>query len=210
MNILKEPVGKQDQYIAAFGGFQLLEIDKTGKVGVTPVPVDFMTANELVHKALVYYTGIQRSATAVLKGQDQAAREKTAPDHQRVVDCLSRIKEIGREIKTVFETGDLDRFGVLMDQHWEAKRKMSGKISLSVLDELYVRVKQEFGVLGGKIIGAGGGGFMMLYCPEKGRELDAFMAEHDMPRISYFPSMQGSRVVADWSSYDDYESNLPK
>ena len=210
MNVLKEPVGKQDQYIAAYGGFQLLEIDKAGKVGVTPVPVNFMTANELATKARVYYTGIQRSATAVLKGQDQAAREKTAPDHRHVVDCLSRIKEIGREIKNAFETGDLDRFGVLMDQHWETKRKMSAKVSLTVLDELYIRVKKEFGVLGGKVIGAGGGGFMMLYCPEKGRELDAFMATHDMPRISYFPSMQGSRVVADWSSYDDYESNLPR
>lgn len=210
MDILKEPVGKQDQYIAAFGGFQLLDIDRAGKVTVTPVPIDFMTANELVTKARVYYTGIQRSATAVLKGQDRAAREKEAPDHRRVVDCLSRIKEIGADIKAAFENGDLDRFGVLLDQHWEAKRSMSGRVSLSVLDDLYVRVKKDFGVLGGKIIGAGGGGFMMLYCRENGRELDAFMAAHDMPRISYFPCMQGSRVVADWSSHDDYETNMPR
>lgn len=210
MDILKEPVGKQDPYIAAYGGFQLQEIDRSGKVTVTPVPVDFMTANELVTKARVYYTGIQRSATAVLQGQDQAARKKDAPDHQRVIDCLSTIKKIGADIKTAFVSGDLDRFGLLLDMHWEAKRRMSGKISLSVLDDLYVRVKKDFGVLGGKIIGAGGGGFMMLYCRQNGRELDAFMAAHDMPRISYFPSMQGSRVVADWSSHDDYETNMPK
>jgi D-glycero-alpha-D-manno-heptose-7-phosphate kinase len=205
MTVLKEPVGKQDQYMAAYGGFRTLEIDKAGAVKVGSVAVDFLTANELVNKARVYYTGIQRSATAVLKNQDQAARQDRAPDHQRVMDSLGRIKEIGYAIKKAFEERDLDAFGSLMHDHWEAKKAMSGRISLSVLDDLYERVRTDYGVLGGKIIGAGGGGFMMLYCPNKGRELDAFMASHDMPRISYFPSRQGSRVAADWSSYDDFD-----
>ena len=91
-----------------------------------------------------------------------------------------------------------------MDEHWQHKKSMSARISLSVLDEMYLHVKKEFGVLGGKIIGAGGGGFIMLYCPSKGRELDAYMAAHDMPRIGYFPSLQGAKVVSDMTPFDEY------
>ncbi len=206
MNILKEPVGKQDQYMAAFGGFRTLEIAPDGTVEVGSVPVDFLLANELVNKARVYYTGIQRSATAVLMSQDAAARQKERQDHRRVVGSLCRIKEIGREIKTAFEQRDLDRFAQLMDEHWMQKRQLSARVSLSTLDDLYEHVKKEFGVLGGKIIGAGGGGFLMLYCPDKGRALDAYMAAQDMPPVPYFPSLQGSRVVADFTSYEDFDA----
>lgn len=205
MNILKEPVGKQDQYIASYGGVRMLEIDRNGKVDIENVPVDFMTVTELVSKARIYYTGVQRSATAVLRTQDEAARRGDSPDHQRVVDSLLHIKEIGRKIKKAFEQRDLDRFAVLMDEHWQHKRRISPLISLSVLDELYDRVKKEFGVLGGKIIGAGGGGFLMLYCPHKGRELDEFMLRNQMPRTSYFPSLQGARVVSDMTPFDDFD-----
>lgn len=205
MDILKEPVGKQDQYIAAFGGFRVLEIDKKGYVSVSAVPVDFPTATELVGKARMYYTGVQRSATAVLKNQDAAARDTKARDHKRVVDSLLAIKEIGRRIQKAFEARDLDAFGRLMDEHWQNKRQMSAAISLSLLDQLYDQVKKDFGVLGGKIIGAGGGGFLLLYCPSNGRGLDEFMARHDMPRVSFFPTMQGSKVVSDMTSFDDFD-----
>jgi D-glycero-alpha-D-manno-heptose-7-phosphate kinase len=204
MNILKEPVGKQDQYIAAYGGFQTLDIAKDGKVKVESVPVDFITVNELVSKAHIYYTGVQRSATAVLKSQDEAAKKKDSNDHQRVVDSLLNIKEIGVKIRKAFEERDLDRFAVLMDEHWQNKRRMSKSISLSSVDEMYDHVKKEFGVLGGKIIGAGGGGFLMLYCPTKGRELDAYMAKHEMPRVNIYPTSHGARVVTDMSPMDDF------
>jgi D-glycero-alpha-D-manno-heptose-7-phosphate kinase len=92
---------------------------------------------------------------------------------------------------------------MLMDRHWRFKKVMSPRISLSVLDDLYLKVKKEFGVLGGKIIGAGGGGFLMLYCPRKGRELDEFMARHDMPRVDYFPWSQGAKVVSDLAPMDE-------
>ncbi len=206
MNILKEPVGKQDQYMAAFGGFRTLDIASDGTVTVGSVPVDFLLANELVNKARVYYTGIQRSANAVLVAQDTAAREADRPDHQRVVDSLARIKEIGHDIRDAFIARDLDRFAQLMDAHWMQKRQLSPRVSLSTLDELYDHVKREFGVLGGKIIGAGGGGFVMLYCPKNGRELDAYMTAQDMPAVPYFPSLQGSRVVADFTSYEDFDA----
>ena len=197
MDILKEPVGKQDQYMAALGGFQALEIDRDGTVRAESVPVDFMTVSELVLKARIYYTGIQRSATAVLKNQDEAARRKERADHKQVVDSLCRIKEIGKGIKKAFDDCDLDAFGRMMDEHWQHKKSMSKSISLSVLDELYDEVKARFGVLGGKIIGAGGGGFFMLYCPGKGRELDEYMASKGMPRINCMPAREGAKVVTD-------------
>jgi D-glycero-alpha-D-manno-heptose-7-phosphate kinase len=205
MDILKETAGKQDPYMAAFGGFRTLDIAPGGEVTVAEVPVDFMTVNELVGKARMYYTGVQRSATAVLKGQDEAAREGKGKDHARVIDSLNHIKDIGRRIHAAFLDGDLDGFARLMDEHWNFKKRMSERISLSVMDELYDVVKKEFGVLGGKIIGAGGGGFFMLYCPQKARELDAFMAARDMPRVNYFPALQGAKVVADMTTVDDFD-----
>ncbi len=204
MEVLKETVGKQDQYIAALGGFQVLDIDRAGLVKSTAVPVDFVTVQELVSKARVYYTGVQRSATSVLKQQDAAARETARPDHQRVVNSLLAIKDIGHRIVKAFADRDLDRFGVLMDEHWMNKRNLSAVVSLSSLDALYDEVKKRFGVLGGKIIGAGGGGFLMLYTPDTGRELDAFMAEQGMPRVSYFPSLQGAKVVSDMTPFDAF------
>jgi D-glycero-alpha-D-manno-heptose-7-phosphate kinase len=207
MDILNEPVGKQDQYMAAFGGFRVLEIAPDGTVEVEQVPVDFMTATELVSKARIYYTGVQRSATAVLKKQDDAARKDESPDHERVVDSLQHIKMLGRKIRKAFQDRDLDAFGKMLDEHWEYKRRMSKTISLSAIDELYEKLKKEYGVLGGKIIGAGGGGFFMLYCPEKGDELDAFMASHQMPRIDYFPSLQGSKDVSDMTAFDEFRSS---
>lgn len=204
MNILKEPVGKQDQYIAALGGFQALEIDRNGKVATRSIPVDFVTANELATKCRVYYTGVQRSATAVLKSQDDSARQGGGPDKNAVVDSLLAIKEIGRRIETAFAERDLDAFARLTDEHWKQKQRLSNKVSISSVDELYNVVKERFGVLGGKIIGAGGGGFLMLYTPKDGRDLDEYMASHGMPRVSYFPSAQGSRVASDLSSFDDF------
>jgi len=206
MDILKEPVGKQDQYTAAFGGFRTLDIAKDGKVKVGTVPVDFVSVNELGAKARIYYTGVQRSATAVLKPQDDAARKEESPDHSRVIDCLCNIKEIGYKIQKAFEQRDLDAFGVLMDEHWRFKKRMSARIGLSVLDNLYDEVKARYGVLGGKIIGAGGGGFLMLYCVSNGRELDEFMARHNMPRVSYVPTLQGAKVVSDMTPFDDFDN----
>lgn len=206
IEILKEPVGKQDQYIAAYGGFRSLRIGTDGAVTVGNVPVDFATAAELTQKARIYYTGVQRSATKVLTAQDTAARAGAGADHNRVVESLCRIKEIGQEIEAAFLRRDLDAFGSLMDSHWKCKRQMSASVSLTVIDALYEQVKGRFGVLGGKIIGAGGGGFLMLYCPDRGRELDAFMQSQGMPPVTYFPSHDGVRVVSDMTSYDDFDA----
>ena len=208
MNVLKEPVGKQDQYIAALGGFQVLEIERDGLVKTRPVPVDAVTANELVAKCRIYYTGFQRSASSILKVQDANARKAPVTGRNAVVDRLLEIKEIGRQIEKAFLDRDLDLFARLTDQHWLAKRKLSDNVSVSSVDDLYDEVKKRFGVLGGKIIGAGGGGFLLLYSTNQSRELDEYMLAHGMPRMSYFPSAQGARVVSDLSSFDDFGGQL--
>ncbi len=205
MDILKEPVGKQDQYMAAFGGFRELDIARDGTVTVTEVPVAVPAIKELAAKAGMYYTGVQRSATAVLKAQDDAARETGSPDHARVLESLQHIKAIGSRIRRSFADGDLDAFGRLMDEHWQFKKRMSKGISLSVLEDLYETVKRQYGVLGGKIIGAGGGGFIMLYCPEHRTELDTFMAGQGMPRVPYYPAMQGATVINNMTGTDHME-----
>ncbi len=204
IDVLKEPVGKQDQYMAAFGGFCALEIDRDGRVAVDRAQVARDAVMELVAKARIYYTGFQRSASKVLVSQDRAARTPGNSDHNRVIESLHRIKEIGREIRAAFDLGDIDSFGRLMDAHWTAKRALSRDVSLSVLDELYDEVKKRFGVLGGKIIGAGGGGFMMLYAPKQNRELDEFMESHNMPCVSYSPTLQGVKIVGDLTPADDF------
>jgi D-glycero-alpha-D-manno-heptose-7-phosphate kinase len=206
MDILKEPVGKQDQYIAAFGGFRTLDISRSGDVKVDAVAIDFTSAVELVQKARIYYTGFQRSATAVLSDQNEASKKKDHVNHAHVIDSLCHIKELGYRTKKAFAEGDLDAFGLLMDEHWQYKKRMSKNISLSVVDELYERTRKDYGVLGGKVIGAGGGGFIMLYCPTMGRALDSFMLSQDMPRVNYFPSMKGVTVVSDMSALDDFDT----
>jgi len=205
MEILKEPVGKQDQYMAAYGGFRELDIARDGKVTVTDVSVNGATAGALSAKAGMYYTGVQRSATAVLKTQNDAARKTDRPDHARVIESLQHIKTIGAKIRQAFLVGDLDAFGRLMDEHWQYKKRMSPGISLSVLDELYETAKKQFGVLGGKIIGAGGGGFIMLYCPERSQELDTFMAGRGMPRVPYAPALQGAKVISNMTAVDEMD-----
>lgn len=207
MDILKDPVGKQDQYIAAYGGFRTLSISKTGEVSVKSVPTDTFLVAEFVQKARVYYTGIQRSAAAVLREQSNGCERKhTGASHgSATTESLFQIMDIGRQIERSFMDKNLDRFGTLMDEHWQCKKRLSGKVTVSAVEELYDFTKKEFGVLGGKIIGAGGGGFVMLYAPERQRELDLFMAERGMPRVSFFPSMKGSTVVSDMQAADDFD-----
>ncbi len=197
MNVLKWPVGKQDPYLAAFGGFQALTLSREGGVHVESVSVNSVTAMELATKARLYDTGVRRSARNILHAQDVAARESHAPDHGRVVDALCRIKELGRVVEQAIRRGDVDRFGQGMDEHWALKKSLSSCVGLASFDPIYEHVKREYGVLGGKIVGAGGGGFVLLYCPSQAQALDEFMAAQGFPRVPYEPSPHGVQVVDD-------------
>ena len=196
LEILKQPIGKQDQYMAAYGGLTVLEIARDGNVTVRQLTASSGDIADFVAHTHIYYTGAQRDAREVLADQNQAMQKKTGVDHTRVAESLHRIQELGRTILEAIETSNFDRWGELLDDHWQAKKKMSDKISLSAVDEIYDEVRTRFGVLGGKIIGAGGGGFLMLYCPRHHADLERYMNMRGMPRMHYTIEPEGTKVVA--------------
>ena len=197
LDILKQPIGKQDQYLAVYGGLTILEIARDGSVAVRQLRPRSGGIADFVGSTHIYYTGSHRDAREVLHDQNMAMQNKAAsPDHARVSDSLNRIKDLGYRILDAVENGNFDRWGELLDEHWQNKKRLSGKISLASVDQIYDEVRRRFGVLGGKIIGAGGGGFLMLYCPRQHRQLEQFMEEQGMPRMHYTIEPEGTKVVA--------------
>ncbi|MDI7259767.1 MAG: galactokinase [Thermodesulfobacteriota bacterium] len=190
IDILGKPIGKHDQYIAAFGGLTCLEIEKDGTVKVCNGQISHAVIDELEKNILLFYTGISRDANEILSSQSQAAKE----DDNRVVDTLHRIKEIGYQVKEALEDGNLAKFGYLLDKHWQTKKNLSGKISDSRIDRLYEKAKEN-GALGGKIMGAGGGGFFMFYCEEHRNRLRKAMAEEGLREMRYRFDFEGSKVL---------------
>ncbi len=195
LDILRKPIGKQDQYMATFAGLTTLEIDRSGTVQVEHLPLEPHNLATLVANTHLYYTNVRRDATEVLSTQDQAMRDQGGADRQRVEESLLQIKELGYRIRNAILEGDFDTFGLLMDEHWQLKRRLSEKISLSKVDELYDYLKREYGVLGGKIAGAGGGGFLVLYCPKDHVRLTQFMMTQGMKRLHYDPEFEGAKVI---------------
>lgn len=180
MELAGHPVGKQDHYLACLGGITCLEIDTGGEVQVSPIKMSITDGEELRRNTLLFFTGLQRSSRQIL----QAQKDDTTSDDAVVVDSLHRTKELGYRIKEVLERGDLDEFGHLLDEHWHNKKRRSAAISAGAIDRWY-SLAREHGALGGKLIGAGGGGFLMLYCPgpQKARVRRAVAAEglREMP-----------------------------
>jgi len=191
---LGEPIGKQDQYIAAFGGITCLEIDREGGVTVSPLQLPEDIVQELENNSMLFYTGIQRSASDVLKHQDKATEE----NDERVIQALHMIRDIGWEIKGALTRGDLNRFGWLMDQHWQAKKDLSSSVTSSDLDRWY-EVAKSRGALGGKVMGAGGGGYFMFYCPngKKSRLREAMVAE-GLKEMRLGTDFEGSKVLVNF------------
>jgi D-glycero-alpha-D-manno-heptose-7-phosphate kinase len=193
LDLLKKPIGKQDQYMAAFGGLTRLDIDRSGAVKVTPLSLPAYSIADFVANTHLYYTNTQRDATEILAHQSKVVREEKGG---AVEGGLLRIRDIGYEIADAMQAGNFDRFGELMHDHWMAKRKLSDKISVPQVELLYQHLRDEYGVLGGKVAGAGGGGFLMLYCPKDGKRLMEFMRNQGMSRLHYAAEFEGSRVIA--------------
>lgn len=191
MDLAGHPVGKQDHYLATFGGITCLEIDTDGKVRVSPLNISQTTAKDLRRRVLLFFTGMTRKADAILA--DQSAQ--TERGDAAVIDSLHRTKELGYRSKEALERSELDVFGALLHEHWENKKKRSGQISDPRIDKWYALARDK-GALGGKVIGAGGGGFLMVYAPTERREAvrTALVAEglHEMP---YNFDFEGAKVL---------------
>ncbi len=188
------PVGKQDQYVAAFGGLTCLDIAPDGTVSASRLPLSAHQLDELRSSLLLFYTGIQRRSMDILEEQ----KRDTAQVKEDVIESLHRTKELGLDIKTSLEAGDLNRFGELLDVHWQNKKRRSAKISDSRIDRWYETARDN-GALGGKLMGAGGGGFLLFFCPNhhKGR-LREVMAEEGLREMPFDFDFEGAKVLVDF------------
>ena len=194
MNLAGHPVGKHDHYLAAFGGITCLDIGTDGRVKVSPLDISMTTVEEFRNSVLLFYTSITRRSSDILEDQKQDTRRGDTT----VVDSLHRTKELGYRIREALEQGDLERFGLLLHEHWENKKRRSAKISDPRIDEWYEIARQN-GALGGKIMGAGGGGFFMLYCPNncKARLRHALSAA-GLREMSYDFDFEGTKVLVNF------------
>lgn len=194
MNLAGHPVGKHDHYLAAFGGITCLDISTDGRVKVSPLDISMTTGEGFRNSVLLFYTGITRSSTDILEDQKQ----DTVSENPMVLDSLHQTKALGYRIKEALEQGDLDRFGMLLHKHWEHKKRRSGKISDSRIDRWY-DIARENGAIGGKIMGAGGGGFFMFYCPNlhKARLRQALAAE-GLREMPYDFDFDGAKVLVNF------------
>lgn len=191
--------------MAAFGGLTVLEIAKDGTVEVSALELGSSSVAAFVANTHIYYTGVSRDAQEVLADQDRAMTATEAGRSGRIADSLHQIRDLGRRILAAIAGEDFDAWGRLLHEHWSLKRGLSSKISLGWVDQLYQQVRREYGVLGGKLIGAGGGGFLMLYNPGGHKRLEQFMASHGMPRLHYSIQREGSTILA---SLDGSRSSL--
>lgn len=194
MELAHHPVGKQDHYLAAFGGITSLEIDRDGTVAVSPLGLQLSTVEELQRKVRLFYTGRRRDADAIL-AQQQA---DSVNDDDVVLDSLHTTKEIGLAIKDALLRGEPDEFGRLMHEHWEAKKRRSDKISDPSLDRCY-DIARDAGALGGKIVGAGGGGFLMVYCPDAHRaDIRARLEAEGLRETPFRFDFEGAKVLVNF------------
>jgi D-glycero-alpha-D-manno-heptose-7-phosphate kinase len=189
MDRLGEPIGKQDQYIAAFGGLTCFEFRSDDTVKAWPLRIDDDTLFNLEDNLLLFFTGYSRSASAILKEQDTRSKKQDAG----MTENLHFVKDLGCHSKEALEKGDLRRFADLMNVHWEFKKRRSGGMSNGDIDRWY-GLARESGALGGKLIGAGGGGFLMFYAEEKGRLRQAMQAA-GLREVRFRFDFEGTKVL---------------
>ena len=194
IEIVGSPAGKQDQYTATFGGLTSFEIAPNGRVLVTPLPLSNHHLDELRGSLLLFYTGIERRSLDILEDQ----KRDTAHASADVLESLHRTKRLGLEIKVSLEAGDLARFGELLDEHWQNKKRRSAKISDLRIDRWY-DLARDNGALGGKLIGAGGGGFFLFYCPtSRKKQLREVMAREGLREMAFDFDFEGAKVLVDF------------
>ena len=158
INTLKEPVGKQDQYTASYGGINSYKYNTNGKVIVKKINISDIRTKQLKQKLAIFFTGYSRSSYKILKKQDNSTKKL----NKKMIENLHRVKSFGYEGKKIIEEGALDDLGGIMNEHWNYKKKRSPNMTNDKIDEYYNYALKN-GALGGKLIGAGGGGFLLFY-----------------------------------------------
>jgi len=186
---LGEPIGKQDQYISAYGGITAFRFMPDGRVEAAPLKISEETLFNLEDNLLLFFTGYARSASAILKEQD----DKSKKANTAMIENLHFIKDLGTQSQKALEAGDLEEFARLMDVHWRRKKERSKGISNADIDAWYDCARAN-GALGGKVIGAGGGGFLMFYAGDKVK-LRRAMREKGLSEVRFRFDFEGTRIL---------------
>ncbi|MFZ0427226.1 MAG: GHMP kinase [Acidobacteriota bacterium] len=185
IDILGKPIGVQDQYIAAFGGQRFLHFTREGSVRVETLRLENGSQRKLNQNLMLFFTNVCRRSETIL------GRQLQNMNGQRVI--LREMKRLAVEGRNCLEAGEFDEFGRLLHQGWEFKRQLASGISNGMIDEVYGEARKA-GALGGKITGAGGGGFLLLYCPQA-RQDDVRLALRALPELSFHLEKDGTKVI---------------
>lgn len=191
---LKEPIGKQDQYISAHGGITAFTFHEDGSVDVERVPVKYEVIDELETNLVIFYSGVERAAAPVLTEQAKTIQS----NKDAAVERMHRIKQLGYDTRDILLSGQLDRYGELLHEHWTNKRKLASKMTDSVLDEHYEAARKA-GAIGGKLMGAGSGGFFMFYVrPAQKRVVHEALTARGLKPLRFRFDFDGARVIANF------------
>jgi D-glycero-alpha-D-manno-heptose-7-phosphate kinase len=188
-DILREPGGKQDQYIAAFGGITWFEFKKDDSVTVSPLRINHNSIEMLEKGLLIFNIGDTRSSSAIQGGVISKLKKGISSSEH-----LHMVKELGFKAKEIFENNNIDEYGQIMHQHWNYKKELSGAITNPKIDSLY-EIGMSAGSLGGKVIGAGGGGYIMFYNQLRQEELIEKMNEQGLPELHFRFEFDGSKII---------------
>ena len=187
MDVLNEPVGKQDQFIASYGGIKTFTIDKSGSVSASNIDMATEDIKEFTNRCRIYFTGFQRDASTVLKSQTK--------NKVNFEEKMLKIMDLGYKFTDALQNKQYDRYGQLLDIHWQYKKMLSNKMTNEKIDNIYSFLKDEKLILGGKIIGAGGGGFLLVYTPHQFEKVDAYAKENGFVRLDYSLDKDGVKTV---------------
>lgn len=186
---LREPIGKQDQYIAAYGGITEFNFHKDGSVSSAPLNLSVSTVHDLEDNLLLFFTGVSRSAGSILKDQV----DKSKMNDAKMVENLHFTKDLGLRSKSALLQGNTKEFGELMNEHWEHKKSRSNGMTSDFIDNAYTQAIQS-GAVGGKLVGAGGGGFLMFYANDK-EKLQNKMHELGLEEVRFQFDFEGTKVI---------------
>lgn len=189
INLLGEPIGKQDQYIAAIGGITCFKFHREGAVTSLPLALSMKTMLDLEDNLLLFFTGFTRSASSILKDQ----KVKSHNNDVKMIDNLHYVKSLGMQSKLALEEGDTQMFGKLMHEHWQYKKSRSGGMSNPQIDQWY-QLAMDNGAIGGKLVGAGGGGFLMFMANDRD-QLRLALTEAGLEEVRFKFDFEGTKVL---------------
>ena len=197
INKMGMPIGKQDQYASAFGGLNKIVFTREA-ITVEPLKISPEIRQVLERRLMLFFTGSSRESTSILQHQ----RKSTEDGNESVLQALHNIKQVAVEVQKCLESGDLAEFARLLDRSWRQKRRLAPGLSTSFIDESYA-LALEHGASGGKITGAGGGGFLMLYCLEDAQNaVTQVLENHGLKRMNFRFDQQGATVLLNIANFN--------